>query len=321
MSPRLRPGRRLLKTVLPVVLLLALAAAVFVGWIVYAATHPPRRPYLVTPEKFAQLSNRGTKATDVTWSNSDGTQARGWLLLGAQGSPAVVLLHRYGADRSWVLNLGVKLNETHNFTVLWPDLRGHGENPPVVTTTFGAREAEDVRAALDFLRGLKTPQGRPAVGERFGVYGVEMGAYAGLLAARSEPHIRALVLDSLPETPDQVLLHAVSENTGIDNYILQQLTRGGARVYFLGDYRSVSACTIAESLSDRRVLLLAGADAPHLRATVEPLAKCFPNPANLEVRTDLPLTGFTLASAPAEKGETYDQIVIAFFGRTLPSAP
>ena len=99
----------------------------------------------MTPEKFAQLSNRGTKATDVTWQNGDGTQARGWLLLGGEGAPAVILLHRYGADRSWVLNLGVKLNEALNYTVLWPDLRGHGENPPVARTTFGARRPRRAR--------------------------------------------------------------------------------------------------------------------------------------------------------------------------------
>ncbi len=40
-----------------------------------------------------------------------------------------MLLHRYGGDRSWLFNLGVKINETTNFTILWPDLRGHGENP------------------------------------------------------------------------------------------------------------------------------------------------------------------------------------------------
>ncbi|HEX5706640.1 MAG TPA: hypothetical protein VFX96_05060 [Pyrinomonadaceae bacterium] len=295
--------------------------AVFVGWVVYGVTHPPQRPYLVTPEKFAQLSNRGTKATDVTWPNRDGTQARGWLLVGGEGAPAVVLLHRYGADRSWVLNLGVKLNETLNYTVLWPDLRGHGENPPVATTTFGAREAEDVRSALVYLRSLKTPQGRPVAAERIGVYGVELGAYAALIAARDEPQVRALVLDSLPETSDQMLLDAVRENTGIENSLLQQLARGGARVYFLGDYRSVSACPVAETLDDRRVLILAGEDAPQLRASSELLTKCFPNPANVEARTNLPLTGFTLASAPAEKGETYDQLVIAFFARALAATP
>src|SRR5918911_3380111 len=176
MPPRRRTGRRLLKTFLPILLLLVLAAAGAVGWIIYSVAHPPRRPYLVTPEKFSQLSDRGLKVTDETWSNRDQTKARGWLLRGAEGAPAVILLHRYGADRSWLLNLGVKLNETTNFTILWPDLRGHGLNPPVNWTSFGALETDDVAAALDYLRSLKTSQDRPLVGAQVGVYGVELGA-------------------------------------------------------------------------------------------------------------------------------------------------
>ena len=151
-------------------------------WLVFKVTRPPRQAYLVTPETFTLLSERGLKATNEEWTNRDGTKARGWLLRGAEGAPAVILLHRYGADRSWLLNLGVKLNETTNFTVLWPDLRGHGVDPPVAWTSFGGKETEDAGAALDYLRSLKTPQERPLVGQHIGLYGVELGAYAALRA-------------------------------------------------------------------------------------------------------------------------------------------
>src|SRR5947209_10624814 len=200
MSPRRRTGRRLLVSLLPIILVVALALVGLTVWLVYGATHPPRRAYLVTPERFVQLSDRGLKATEETWSNRDGTSARGWLVRGAEGSPAVVLLHRYGADRSWLLNLGVKLNETTNMTVLLPDLRGHGENSPAAATSFGTLEADDALVALDFLRGQKTQQGRALVGDRAGIYGVELGAYAALPAARQDKALRALALDSVPDT-------------------------------------------------------------------------------------------------------------------------
>src|SRR5918912_1814424 len=173
MSPRRRTGRKFLATLLPIVLPAPLAV---VGWticLVYGATRPPQRAYLVTPEKFAHLSDRGLKSTEETWANRDGTQARGWLVRGAEGSPAVVLLHGYGEDRSWLLNLGVKLNETTNMTVLLPDLRGHGENSPAAASSFGALESDDVLSAIEYLRGLKSPQGRALIGDRVGVYGVE----------------------------------------------------------------------------------------------------------------------------------------------------
>jgi pimeloyl-ACP methyl ester carboxylesterase len=285
-------------------------------WLVYTATRPPRRAYLVTPEKFARLSDRGLKATEETWQNRDGTSTRGWLVRGAEGSPAVLLLHPYGADRSWLLNLGVKINETTNMTVLLPDLRGHGENPLVATTAFGTTEADDVRAALEYLRGLKSPQGRALVGP-VGAYGVELGAYAALSAAAQEKDVRALVIDSVPDSPDEVLNRAVNDRTGIDNGALRFLARLGSRFYFAGRYKNDAACTLAEGLGDRQVLLLSGEGAGALRQTTETLAHCFPPRSNVEAHTDLPLTGIKLASASPEQDEAYDRLIIDFFARTL----
>ena len=320
MSPRRRSGRRILKALLPIALLLVLAVVGFAAWIVYGAAHPPAHDYLVTPDKFV-MSNRGPKATDEVWINRDGTRARGWLLRGAEGAPAVVLLHRYGADRSHLLNLGVKINETSNFTVLWPDLRGHGMNPLVQRSSFGAREADDVLAALDFLRKVEAAPGRPLVAERAGIYGVELGAYAALVAASRNERVRALVLDSVPASPDDLLQTAVRASTGFGSGLVQALARGGVRAYFLGNYDNTLACAAASRLRERRVLLLAGADAPQYRASTAALSRCFPDPSGVQAQTDLPLTGFNLASAPGEQGEAYDRRVIEFFEQTLQITP
>ena len=117
-------------------------------WIVSGITKPPRAAYLVTPQTFSRVTGPMLNANDVAWNNHDGTQARGWLIRGAEGAPSVILLHRYGADRSFLLNLAVKLNETTNFTVLWPDLRGHGQNPPVNRTLPGRSTAMTSRRQL-----------------------------------------------------------------------------------------------------------------------------------------------------------------------------
>ena len=317
MSPRRASGRKLFGALLPIFLVIALAFVGLTAWLVYGATHPPRRPYLITPEGFRRLSDRGLRATEETWANRDGTSARGWLLRGTEGSPAVILLHRYGADRSWLLNLGVKLNEATNTTVLLPDLRGHGENPPVEVSGFGPTEAEDTLAADEYLKTLQTAQGRPLVGEAVGHYGVEGGAYAALLAAQKNPQVLALVLDSIPDRPDDVLGSAVNGRTGLDNGALRLLARIGTRLYFAGGYKNEAACTIAESLGPRQVLLLSGQDAGPLKHTTESLMNCFPPQATREVHTDLPLTGVTLASASPEQGEAYDRRIIEFFDRAL----
>ncbi|MDX6695656.1 MAG: uncharacterized protein QOF02_3259 [Blastocatellia bacterium] len=315
MSPRRRPGKRILKWLLPIVLVPALALVVIAGWIVYSVTHPARRAYLITPESFAQLTTR--KATNETWRNHDGTEARGWLMRGIEGAPAVVLLHRYDVDRSWLLNLGVKLNEATNYTVLVPDLRGHGLDPSNGWTSFGAREAEDVIAALEYLRTLKTPQQKELVGKVAGLYGVELGAYTALRAAARDDGVRALVLDSTPASPNDLLRMAVRERTGLDNGFLQWLVRGGMRVYSFGNYDNRLSCESAAALNNRRALLLAGDDASSWRESAVALAKCFPPGNNVEVKSDLPQTGFNLPFATGEQSEAYDRLVIDFFDRTL----
>jgi len=110
---------------------------------------------------------------------------------------------------------------------------------------------------------------------------------------------------------------AISSCIGIDNGLVQSLSRTAMRAYLLGGFDSVSACDLAHSLSNARVMLLSGSDAGPLRDATMSLQSCFPTPNNVETRTDLPLSGFSLPSATGEQGEAYDRIVIDFFDRNL----
>jgi pimeloyl-ACP methyl ester carboxylesterase len=311
MSPRGRTFKRLIRTFLPILLVIVVAVALLTGWIVYSITRPPHAPYLVTPQSFAIGSIM--KASDVTWSNHDGTQARGWLIHGTEGAPAVILLHRYGADRSWLLNFAVKINESTGFTVLWPDLRGHGENPPVHWTLFGAIEGDDVTAAIDYLHTLKGAEGKPQI-NLVGIYGIELGAYAGLQAAKLYPEIRALALDSAPAAPDDLVRAATSRRPF--SSVQQVLGRWGMRVYGAGKYQNTPSCELARTLRNERVLLLAGAQNDPWRTSTLDLKSCF-NGGSVEVKADLPFTGYNLISATGEQEEAYDRPVIEFFDKAL----
>ena len=319
MAIRRRFGKKLFKSLLPILIIVFAALIIALGSIVYGITRPPRRSHLVTPEGFAQISGtaRALKVTEENWRNRDGTMARGWLLRGSEGAPAVIFLHRYGGDRSLLFNLGMKVNEATNFTILWPDLRGHGMNPPVKWTSFGVREGEDVLAALDFLRSLKGEKESPLLGERVGIYGVELGAYAAMLASSKDPTVQVLVLDSVPRNADELVSAAVRDDVALNTGIIFFPARIATRVYFLGEYHNQSSCDLAAGLGTCQVLLTAGADDGSLRDSTKSLAPCFPNPANLETKTDLPLSGFTLPSATGVQGEGYDRPVIDFFVKNL----
>ena len=309
-------GKKLIRSLLPIALLVIVAVLAALGWIVYSITQPHRQAYLVTPQAFTQISGPVMKAEDASWLNRDGTQARGWLLRGPAGAPAVVVLHRYGADRSWLFNFGVKLHETTNFTILWPDQRGHGLDPPVKWSSFGKRESDDVLAAIDYLKALQGEKGLPLVGDRLGLYGVELGAYAGMRAAMRDTRVRVLALDSVPRGPDELVGAAVKEQWGIDNRAMQYLTRMATRLYFPSSYDNMPSCEIAASLRGRRVFLLSGADAGYLRESTAALARCF-QPADVESATNLPLTGLNLPFTSGEQEEGYDRQVIEFFSKQL----
>jgi pimeloyl-ACP methyl ester carboxylesterase len=319
MATRRRFGKKLFKSLAPILTILLVALFVALASIVYGISRPPQRSYLVTPQTFATLSGtaRALKVTEENWRNRDGTPARGWLLRGGEGAPAVIFLHRYGGDRSLLFNLGMKVNEATNFTILWPDLRGHGLDPLVKWTAFGSREGEDVLAALDFLRSLKGEGRSQFIGPRVGIYGVELGALAALRAATQDASVGILVLDSVPRDPDELINAAVRGDFGVNVGAISTSARLAIRLYLLGKYDNKSSCELAAALGSHRVLLLAGADDGYLRDSTKSLQPCFPNPANLETKTDLPLTGFTLPSATGEQGEGYDRPVIDFLVKNL----
>lgn len=308
------------KLLLPVVLLVVVAVVSASVWLVHITAHPHVAAYLVTPEKYGMLSSRGAQVTEETWQNHDGTTARGWLLRGTDNAPGVILLHKYGADRSHALNLGVKLSEATNFTILMPDLRAHGQNPSVKITSFGGSETEDALAAIAFLKRLKTPNDIALVGQQIGVYGIEMGAVAALGAAAKDPSVAALVLDSVPRDSDAVLASAVGKRFPFASSVTSRVASLGTNFYFYdGSYKGDALCDAAKLVANRQVILFAGTDAPDFQDSTNKLSKCFPGSTNPETKTDLSPSGYSIINASLEQAEAYDQRVIDFFRVALGS--
>lgn len=306
------------KLLLPVIVLTVIAVAAASVWFAHESSHPGSAAYLVTPDKYGQLSARGAQVTEETWPNSDGTQSRGWLLRGTENSPAVILLHKYGADRSHVLNLGVKLNEATNFTVLMPDQRGHGLNPSVPYTSFGGCESTDASAAIEFLRNQKSSSQVTLVGTEIGIYGLEMGSLAALTAASKDEAVKAIVLDSVPQDSDSLVASVIDNRFPFVSSVTSKLGQLGAYPYFYeGCYSRVPVCDTAKAMSNRKTMLLAGIDAPDFQESTSKLEKCFPNSTKAEAFTTLSPSGFSIINASMPQSEAYDQRVIDFFRQSL----
>jgi pimeloyl-ACP methyl ester carboxylesterase len=313
--------KSVLRLVLPIILLLVLSSLSASLWLVHTSARVEPNTYLVTPAKYGLLSARGAQVTDEKWANKDGSMARGWLLRGSENSPAIILLHKFGADRSYELNLGVKLSEATNYTVLMPDLRGHGEGPMTETSTFGQHETDDTLAAVEYLRSLKTQDGVPLVGSKIGIYGIELGALVALRAASKDPSIAALALDSVPTDSQQVISNAVEHRFPFGSMVTARLAGIGAPIYFYngsGSFGDAPACETGKMVLDRKVLLLAGVDAPMLQASTTKLGRCIQSGGiNVETKYDLSPSGYSIMNASIDKAQDYEQRVIDFFRMAL----
>lgn len=318
MTKSVRLARTFTRLLFPVVLLVLVSVAAGSIYLIYTISHPTKSTYLVRPEKYGQLSTRAAQVTEENWANRDGTSSRGWLLRGTDNAPAVILLHKYGADRSYVLNLGVKMNESTNFTILMPDQRGHGENPQVQNASFGGCETEDLNAAIEFLRNLKTPNAITLVGKNIGIFGVEMGALVAVNAAADDTSIKAVALDSVPGDSNEIVRETVERRYPFVSFATTKLARLGTYMYFFdGCYQRQPACETAKQLQNRDVLLLAGIDAQGYQESTSRMIKCFPSNSRVVGKTDLSPSGVGILNASMEQSEAYDQRLIDFFRASL----
>lgn len=172
---------------IPALKLLLAALILFFGFLPcfysFSNVYRPRRPMSGTPEA------DGLKFDPVSFSTSDGETIQGWFLYGSTGSPLVVACHGVGTNREDLRGVTRFLSQA-GFNVLAFDFRAHGESTGY-KTTFGFREALDVRAAVRYA-GANYRRQFSSVG----VYAISMGSAAAIMAARDLPEVKAFVFDS-----------------------------------------------------------------------------------------------------------------------------
>jgi pimeloyl-ACP methyl ester carboxylesterase len=133
---------------------------------------------------------------------SEGLKLRTWTRPGSRARPAVVIVHGVGDSLESFLGHGLEF-AARGHTVLLLDTRGHGGSEGG-RITLGAREREDVRAAMDRLRG----DGMAASGLL--LIGHSMGAVAVLRAAAGQPDVSAVIVEAPYDTfRETIARHAV----------------------------------------------------------------------------------------------------------------
>lgn len=172
---------KVLSGLLALVLFCFVAVASVSGFLIYQMIRPAR-----TPTSFDLTVMMGHPTT-FSFSLPDGSMREGWFFPGLRGAPTVVVAHGYREQRADVLTLVTALQE-QQFNGFLFDFTGHGTSPGV--TTLGYKETEELRSAVQALSARDDVDPK-----RFGLWGADMGGYAALRLAVSDPRIGAVAVD------------------------------------------------------------------------------------------------------------------------------
>jgi len=313
--------KRVLWVFIPAVLVLVLGVVLLDGYVIYRLTRPPRTKLYGSPRDF-QVILQKPMWTDEKWRNSDGTQSIGWVLSQGRPGPAVILSHGYGSNRSELLSLSFELWKA-GYHVLVYDLRGHGESP-VVWSGLGTYEKDDLLSAISYLKGFKTEGGQPLVDGRIGLYGVEIGAYASLLAASEDPMVKAVAVDSAyPDVAHYVnyRLKAYVGDTSwatrmIDSSVTNSLFELAMQVYLLRREDAEPALESVSSKTGKRFLFIVGSDSGSLGRMTRDLCSAAVDQKQL-IQVDKSRLNRLYEKASAD----YDAQVVSYFRDALPVPP
>lgn len=234
--------------------------------------------------------------------SDSGSRLAGWLVPGARGGGAVLLLHSVRSNRRQMIERARFLREAGYASLLF-DFQAHGESPGE-RITFGHLESRDAHAALDYLRS-RLPS------ERIGAIGVSQGAAAALVG-RAPLEVDALVLEAV--YPD--LAHAVANRIEIRLGPLGRhlapllLVQVGPRLGF--DPERLAPASGIASL-DTALLLIAGTDDRHTRLSESRLLfESAPEPKEF-----WPVDGAAHVDFHRFAPAAYERRVLGFFERFL----
>lgn len=243
----------------------------------------------------------------------DGVPLAGWYVPAASGigptGPTVVVAHGWGNNKSGMLTHIELLREQYNVVAF--DFRNHGQSGGDQTTQ-GVREADDLRAIVDWLLETKGP-------EQIAALGSSMGGASVAYAASLDERIDAVIIDSTHAT----LSSAIIARIDAAGYPLS--LPGSWAVLFGGlirtgfDVTQADAITSVTRLGERPLLVIgAGSDTSMGANDADEIAAAAADAGvNVELRECGPAPhANSIIECPAE----FREWVLGFLARALAPA-
>jgi len=290
---------KLVIVILALVFFAGLATLVISGVLTYWIVKPQRTSSEINMESFPG------RPDEVVFAVAGLGERRGWFFPGLRGAPTIILLHGYESSRGELLTL-VSALQDHQFNAFVFDFAAHGSNGGL--TTFGYREADEVRAAIDTLARRDDVDAA-----RFGIWGYNLGAYAGLREAEKDKRVRAVVLDSVYDSPNQMVKVGV-DRTGVGGFPMMVKSAQTCFEWLNYKYKDEPPIsTKLKAMAGVPMLFVQAADDPELSSITREMFLKAPEP-----REQVIIPHGNFVNLPDEEKRVYENGVVTFFLTRLP---
>jgi uncharacterized protein len=276
-----------------------LAAGAVSGYLVYRMILPARSHSEI------DLQNFPGHPLSLTFNVAGEGPRDGWFFPGLKSAPSIILCPAYESSRGELLTLASALQD-QQYNVFVFDFSAHGSAGG--RSTLGFQEVAELRAAIDAV----AKRGDVDV-NRFGLWGVNMGAYVALSEATNDRRIRAIAVESPYEHPnDMVALQVARSGLGS----LPVITRMAQWIFrwLNPQFRDVPPLKARiGKLSGVAQLYLESPDDPALAASTSELFRVSAPPHELVV-----LEHGNYAGMLDDEKRNYENRIVSFFLVNLP---
>jgi pimeloyl-ACP methyl ester carboxylesterase len=285
--------------ILALVFFALLAVGSVSGYLVYRMTSPARSHSEIN------LANFPGHPEDLTFTVTGEGARDAWFFPGLKSAPTVVLCPAYGSSRGELLTLASALQD-QQYNVLVFDFSAHGSSGG--RSTLGFQEVAELRAAMNAVANRGDVDAN-----RFGLWGVNLGAYVSLAEATGDPRVRAIAAESPYGHPEDMVSIQISRSglgtlpfvTNVSQIIFRWLN---------SRYRNMPPLKARiPKLSGVAQLYLASQDDPALAALTSELFRVSSTPHELVL-----LQHGNYGGMADDEKRNYENRIVSFFLVNLP---
>ena len=297
-----RPTRwysKLIAALLALSFFTLLAGGIVAGYMVYRMIAP------VGAGSTLDLTNFPGHPEEVAYSGPGEGERDGWFFPGLKSAPTILLCPGYQISRGESLPLAAALQD-HGYNVFLFDFRGSG--PDGQYSTLGFREVRELGAAMSAVARREDVDR-----SRFGLWGTNLGGYAAVSIAESDPRVRALAVESIYDHPRDMAAVLVERQGVASLPLLGSFAQRGFLWLHYSERGTPPLSANLARLAGVPKLFLEATEEPALAASTRELFRLAPEPKEIAL-----LAQGQYAGLLDEGKRNYENRLVGFFLLNLP---